>query len=146
MIKEIIIANLGIIFRKSEMALHGINYDHLVAFAAAQCKAAKIGSDSKETLKGTEAEAILQHQRDAAAGTSVDGGQEPEAEIPKVNGNDTTPTAEPDKQKIRWRKDAVSPITDALVTTPAWWLLEIFLFMDSKQDQHGHPTNYLRYA
>ncbi|KAF9508682.1 hypothetical protein BS47DRAFT_1415327 [Hydnum rufescens UP504] len=144
MIKEIIIADPGIHFRKSEMARHGINHDHLVAFAAAQSEAAKIGSDSKETLKCTEAEAILQHQRDVAARTSVDGGHEPEAEIPKVNGNDTTPTAEPEKQNIRWRKDAVSPITDVLVTKPAWWLLEIFPFMDSKQDQHGHWTSYLR--
>ncbi|KAF9512786.1 hypothetical protein BS47DRAFT_1382809 [Hydnum rufescens UP504] len=107
-------------------------------------RAAKIESDSIEALKRAEAEAILQHQRDATARTVVDGGQECEAEKPEVNGHDTAPTAQPDKQKTRWFKDAVSPITDALVTTPGWWLLEILPFIDSKQDQHGHWTSYVR--
>lgn len=149
MIKELIAADTGIVFRKSEMSRYRISYAKLVEQAAAEKRQSisiSLGSDSIQTVKRSEAEVMLHHhEKGITAPTAVEGDQGTDAAPEKID-LPTTPASKKDKKQTKTYKDSISPITDELVKSPAWWLLEILPFIDNKQDEHNHWINYVRYV
>jgi hypothetical protein len=152
MLKEIIAADTGLIFRRSALERAHIDLDELVE--AAECT--KI-EDAKRKFKATTQEvATLVKRADGSSAnamlrvSTVDGGEA----VPVRDADDGKTAAEALKEEghlslyDRWKsssvKDALCKMTDELVKAPAWWVLEFLPFIDSNQDEHGRWKNSLR--
>ena len=153
MIKEIIAADTGLIFRRSALERAHIDVDELVEAA----ERTKI--DAKHEFKATTQETATPAARAATSSSNptlrvsiVDGGEA----VPVLDTDDGMTAAEALEGTRylslyeRWKAvsssvtDALCKITDDLVKKPAWWLLEFLPFIDSKQDEHGHWKNSFR--
>ena len=163
MLKEIMAADTGIMFRKSELHRYHISYDKLVKEAAVS-RAERVKRDKErvsmmgdDNMTGNESSTdlgskspqdfVVVDQPPVTGGTTI-----PEIEVRSPEGSAPTsdkpvpkePTNKSPKNERQTYKDGVSPITDELKRNPFWWCLEILPFIDSHQDEHGHWRNYLR--
>ncbi|KAF8338078.1 uncharacterized protein EI90DRAFT_3013398 [Cantharellus anzutake] len=160
MLKEIIAADTGIIFRRGEMHRHRISYNKLVEEAAVACaermergwgmshgdedaSADRMELDANPNIHvsfaNTDADATrieIKGKKSADGGTTDD-------EASEVN-HDEAPAYQLSKHERQRYKDAVSPIKDELKRQPLWWLLEVIPFISSSQDEHGHWRDHLR--
>src|ERR1700733_7753878 len=149
MLKEIIAADTGLIFRRSALERASINIDELVEAA----EYTKIEDAKHRPKVSGEQQATLVSPTTLKLST-VDGG-----EATSVHDADDGMTAAEALKAAghlslyqRWKatssavRDAVCKITDELVVAPAWWILEFVPFIDNSQDEDGRWMNTLRYV
>ncbi|KAF9515825.1 hypothetical protein BS47DRAFT_1341434 [Hydnum rufescens UP504] len=105
MIKEIIAADTGIIFREEEMSRYGIDYKSL---------------EDQAHREKAKKESLLRRESDP-----VEAIERSEAEIVY-------------DRKSPMYLDATKDINDEMTRMPLWWLLELFPFIESEQDEHNH--------
>lgn len=170
MLKEIIAADTGLIFRRSALARAHIDLDELVEAA----ERTKI-EDAKHKVKVKEASAASAGSGSGTDATSTAAGTSPTAtlKLSLMDGEAAVPVFDmhngsvknPAKAEVaeaeheittrslyeRWKtgsgkQDAECELTDELYRAPAWWLLECIPFVDSNQDQHGHWKDSVRYV
>lgn len=170
MLKEIIAADTGLIFRRSALARAHIDLDELVEAA----ERTRI-EDAKHKVKVKDASATGNGSGSATDATLTAAGTSPTAtlKLSLMDGEAAVPVLDmhngsvknPAKAEVaeaeheittrslyeRWKtgsgkQDAECELTDELYRAPAWWLLECIPFVDSNQDQHGHWKDSVRYV
>jgi len=157
MLKEIIAADMGLIFRRSAIERAHIDINELVEAAErTKIEDAKHRSEVSRVAGEQQATLVGGHRTSSSPTTlrvsTVDGGEA--ASVHDADDGMTAAEALKAAKHLslyeRWKatssavRDAVGKITDELAVAPAWWVLEFVPFVNSSQDEHGHWKNTLR--
>ena len=150
MLKEIIAANTGLIFRRSALERAHIDIKELLEAAElTKIEDAKLKNGPTEDPAAT----LVNHAESSMPNvtlrvSTMDGGEA--VPIPDADDGKALKEAEHLSLYNRWKatssamKDSLCHMTDQLVVKPAWWILEFLPFIDSNQDEHGHWRNSVR--